>query len=90
MRPHADYDRYRTRQLAELEVSRRILGNRIVTDESTRDICTALNTLFSLQEREAKLLGLDRVPTPLDEFDNMTDAELLVIVDEWATRGLRE
>ena len=78
--------RTRTRQLARLEVSRQVLGSLVLSADNVRDACAAISTLLSLQEREAKLLGLDRVPTPADEFDSMSDAELQVIVDEWAKR----
>lgn len=84
MRPHADYDRYRATQLAELDTARMPL-RRIITTPNTpiSDLCTAITTLLRLQEREAKLLGLDRVPTPIDDLTAMTDDQLYELVEQW-------
>lgn len=84
MRPHTEYDRYRAIQLAELELSRRPLRSIIVDTETTiTELVAAITTLIKLQEREAKLLGLDRTPTPLDDLHTATDEELADIAEQW-------
>lgn len=88
MRPHADYDRYRGVQLAEIEVSRRLLRRKILAADvgqgTFADACQAIDRLIRLQEREARLLGLDRVPTPFDELNNLSADELEALVSDWA------
>lgn len=94
MRPHADYDRYRAVQLSELEVARvglrRVIAafgarpNRGQPVYDLADFVSALGALLRLQEREAKLLGLDRAPTPVDELSSMSDEEMAVLMGEWA------
>lgn len=93
MRPHADFDRYRAVQLSELEIGRRGLrkviasyGQRPVPGVPVYDLddfVKALGALFKLQEREAKLLGLDRVSTPFDELTMMSDEEMAALLEEW-------
>lgn len=92
MRPHADYAQYRAVQLAEIEVIRRSLRRVIVAFGTTGpagtafdEFIAAINALCKLQEREAKLLGLDRVPTPVEELTGLSDDELERVVAEWAT-----
>ena len=90
MRPHADFDRYRSVQLAEIEMMRRPMRQTIVRygqkdKPSTLDQCLkAVNGLIKIQEREAKLLGLDKVPTAFDEFSNMSDEDLAAAVSQMA------
>ena len=68
MRPHADYDQYRARQLAELAEARG-LAYRTMADEALALGARfgAVDRLVKLHEREAKLLNLDAAPTPLEE-----------------------
>ena len=68
MRPHADYDEYRARQLAELAEARG-LAYRTMADEALALGARfgAVDRLVKLHEREAKLLNLDAAPTPLEE-----------------------
>lgn len=91
MRPHADYDKFRAVQLAELEMSRRPMRKVIVSfdrDDNTKwsldDCVKAINALCRLQEREAKLLNLDKAPNPIDEMAGMTDQQLAAMVHTWA------
>lgn len=89
MRPHAQYSQYRAVQLAELEVARRGLRRVIAAFGTTvspwtfDEFIAALGSLYKLQEREAKLLGLDRVPTPADELAGLSDDELEAVVAAW-------
>lgn len=86
-RPHADYDRYRAIQLGELEVARRNLRSVVAdweVDDDVDELVKAVAALLKLQEREAKLLGLDRVPTPFDEVAMMSDADIAAFVAECA------
>lgn len=88
MRPHADYDRYRSVQLAELEISRQQLRRVIVGWTAGQDpahMVAAISALLRLQDHEAKLLGLHRVPNPADELMKMSDADLAAIVHSWST-----
>ena len=87
MRPHADFDKYRAKQLAELEMSRRPMRVVIATwtaGDCIDDAVKAIGALLKIQEREAKLLGLDRVPTPFDDLAGMSDEELETLVAGWA------
>lgn len=68
MRPHADYDEYRARQLAELEKIRTQLY------ESATDVGREweergklIDRLVKIHDRESKLLALDKAPTPMEE-----------------------
>lgn len=90
MRPHSDYDQYRAIQLAELDVARRPFRTIIVAwrrGEAVDEIATALAALLKIQEREAKLLGLDRAPTPEEELArqvrSMSDDELADMLKEF-------
>ena len=68
MRPHADYDQYRARQLAELEPARQ-LANKTIAD-ADKDLAPrfkAVERLIQIQDRESKLLALDKAPTPMEE-----------------------
>lgn len=87
MRPHAEFDKYRAVQLAELEMGRRPLRQAIIGWRPGDDIDTpvkAIGALLKIQEREAKLLGLDRVQTPVDELTAMSDEDLAAMVAKWA------
>ena len=89
MRPHADYDKYRSIQLAELEMMRRPMRKVIATfgtqgGSNMTQAVKAVTSLIRIQEREARLLGLDRMPSPFDEFSNMSDDELAAQVSEMA------
>ena len=93
MRPHAEFDAYRATQLAELEVSRRQLRLMIaswVVGEDHRIVVDALGSLLKVQEREARLVGLDRVDVPLDELGALSDVELGELVAEWAAESKKE
>lgn len=86
MRPHADFDQYRATQLAELSIARRPLRTIIATwkpGDDYRPIVAALDALLKLQDRESKLVGIDRVDTPFDELSQMSDDELSALVEEW-------
>lgn len=86
-RPHADFDRYRAIQLGELELMRRPLRQTIIAWQPGDDLVNcgaAIDRLLKLQEREAKLLGLDRVPSPFDNIAAMSDEQLEARVKEWA------
>jgi hypothetical protein len=86
MRPHADFNKYRARQLAEMDEMRRQLGRQIVgmsqSDPSVGQ--RAIDLLIKLQAHEAKLLGLERVPTPFDELSGLSDEKLEEIVRQFA------
>ena len=90
MRPHADFDRYRSIQLAEIEMMRRPMRQVIVRfgqeeNPSTLNQCTkAISSLIRIQEREANLLGLDKLPSAFDEFSNMSDEDLAAEVSRMA------
>lgn len=90
MRPHADFDRYRSIQLAEIEMMRRPMRSVIVRfgqmeNPSTLEQATkAITSLIKIQEREAKLLGLDKIESPFDEFSNMSDEQLAAEVTKMA------
>ncbi len=88
MRPHAEYDEYRKVQLAELEVSRMALRQMIAAwtpgAKGYKSCLEAIDRLLKLQEREARLLGLDKVPTPGDRLDDMTPAQLADLVAHFA------
>ncbi len=87
MRPHADFEAYRAVQLAELEVSRRVLRNVIASwrpGQPFGEATLAISTLLKLQEREGQLVGLDRAPTPFDEIAAMTDEQLTAMVAAWS------
>lgn len=88
MRPHADYDRYRAVQLAEIDMMRRKLRLFIVSwnplKGGVKEGIDAIKALLQLQEREAKLLGLDRVPTPFDDLSALSDDKLEEIIKQFA------
>lgn len=87
MRPHADYDRYRAVQLAELEVVRRTLRRMITLWKPGQEVYSplaAIDRLLRLQEREAKLLGLDKVPTAFDKLSALSPAETEALIREFA------
>ena len=68
MRPHADYDQYRARQLAELEPARQLANQTISdTDKDLSPRFKAVERLIQIQDRESKLLALDKAPTPMEE-----------------------
>ena len=93
MRPHAEFDAYRATQLAELDVSRRQLRVMIaswVVGEDHRIVVDALGSLLKVQEREARLVGLDRVDVPLDELGALSQVELGELVAEWAAESKKE
>ena len=87
LRPHADADRYRARQLAELETARTLMLSVIIDDQrETMEALQATDRLIKIHEREAKLLGLDRAPTPLEEAARAlavaTDVEIIAELEE--------
>lgn len=88
MRPHADFDHYRSVQRAELEIMRQALRKDVMrysADQIPRsDGLKVIDTLLRLQEREAKLLGLDRAPHAFDEIASMSDEQLNELLVEWA------
>lgn len=85
MRPHEDFERYRAVHLAEIHEMRRALHRGITKyvrgtiDELA--LARLATTLIKLQEREARLLGLDRAPTIFDEVESWSDAELMSFAD---------
>lgn len=99
MRPHADFDHYRAKQIAEIDVSRRPLRAIIATWKPAVEIdgvivlsdhkrlTDAITSLIRLQEREAKLLGLDRVTTPIDEITALSDDELEQAIADWVAES---
>lgn len=94
MRPHAEYDEYRKIQLAELQVSRMQLRQMIASwtpsSKGYKFCLEAIDRLLKLQEREARLLGLDKVPTPGDRVDSMTPAEMAALVAHFAPQMAAE
>lgn len=83
MRPHDDWQAYRTRQLAELKVSRQQVMTAITTwtgESGTTELCGPLNALIRLQERESVLVGLDRVDPTLAVRDDSARNYVLNIV----------
>lgn len=78
MRPHADFDRYRAEQLAEMEMARRQLRRAIlawtVRSDDPDGLVKPVTALMRLQDRQAKLLGLDA--PEVDRFSQMSDAEI--------------
>ena len=97
MRPHADFDAYRATQLSELAIARHKLraviatwqpmaeidGYPVVMDH--RRLIDTIRALIDVQNQEAKLVGLDRVSTPIDEISEYTDDELEALITEWST-----
>ncbi len=86
-KPHADFDAYRSVQMAELKMSRTPLRATVVgwqVGDDLAPVVSAIATLLKLQERESKLLGLDRVPTPFDEISTWSDEYLEEMVGEMA------
>ncbi len=67
MRPHADYDEYRARQLAEIEHIRNDMYAVATTSMDSKIRFAAIDRILKLHEREAKLLNLDQAPTPLED-----------------------
>lgn len=86
MRPHADISEYRAQQRAELEVLRTKLMEELVRWKHGGDLSELLGageTLIKLHDREAKLLGLDRAPTPWDEMNDLDDEQLAAQMAHW-------
>lgn len=85
MRPHDDYDKYRGRQLAELAIAREEIMRGIVdtTETTFSERMRACEVLVKVQEREARLIGLDKMPTPAEDIMNMSDAELREHMRQW-------
>ncbi len=68
MRPHADYDEYRARQLTEIEAMRTSLFS-VARDQGHEwsERMDAVDRVVKLHDRESKLLALDKAPTPIEE-----------------------
>ena len=81
MRPTADADWYRARQLAEIAPIRgRLYAVASNPESELAEVLLATDRLLKIQERESKLLNLDKAPTPLEEamreLQNATDEEI--------------
>lgn len=78
MRPHADWEQYTARQLGELKAAREELMSGIL-DHTVTDFAgrvSAIKVLCQVHEREARLIGLDKMPTPAEDIMNMSNSEL--------------
>ena len=81
MRPHADFDKYRATQLAELKKARHKIIQTLTAGDykatGLKDLCIALVTI---QQQEGKLVGLDKAPygyeDALARVAKMSDSEL--------------
>ena len=68
-------------------MSRRPLRTMIVAwspGKPIDDCVKAIGMLLNIQEREAKLLRLDKVDTPFDELSAMSTDDLEQLVAKWA------
>lgn len=87
MRPHGDFDKYRAVQIVEIEMMRRVLRKDVMRYDtgsiSRSDGLAVIDKFLKLQEREAKLLGLDRAPHVFDEIASMSDQQIAELLDEW-------
>jgi len=79
MRPHAEYDIYRRRQMAEMEEVRTRLMRKVLEND---DLIEAARELRGLWDSERKLLKLDEAPTPMElqirRLATLSDDELAI------------